>query len=140
MGSKQRVGRGSQVLIGRDELETTTSVVEPDPQAHILIIQGTQWERCHVGKRRVAELHRIKPLGHPKRHMRGRLRTRDAGSVVAPIGDRSIGIDQSELELTVAVKVHSIHRHATLMVEALRHGGLDGPKAEGDEPKEKAGP
>ena len=141
LGRKQRVGRGSQALIGRDELEATTAAVaEPDPQAHILMIQGTRSERCHVGERRVAEQNRIKPLGHQKRHMRSWLRAGTAAAVVAPIGGRPVGVDQGKLELAVAIKVHSIHRHAALVVEPLRHGGLGGPEAEGDEPKEKSSP
>ena len=71
--------------------------------------------------------------------MRAWLQAGIATAVVAPIGGRSVGVDQCKLELAVAVKVHAIHRHTALMVEKLGHGSLDGAKAEGDDPEQQAG-
>ena len=66
------IGDRRQALVGGDELETTAAVVEPDPQADILMLQGARGKFRHVGEHGIAKLNRIEPLAHRQRHRRGR--------------------------------------------------------------------
>ena len=101
------------------------------------MLQSTRREGGHVGERGVAEKHRIEPLGHRKRHRQGRRRARAAGAVVAPIGDRSIGIHQGELELPAALEVHAIDRDTALVVEELGHRCLGCDRTDDCEPNDQ---
>ena len=117
------IGNRRQTLVGCDLLELMGAVVEPDAQPDILLLQGAWRDRRHVRERRIAQQHRIEPLAHGQVDCGGGCGSPHAGAVVAPVGGRAVCVDEGELELPVAIEIHTLHGDAALVVERLGQGG-----------------